>query len=228
MKLRPLLNDLASALLRDTPAFGGNDPVANESTDVNTERPEMPHLPGRYLSKPVEVQAMQWNPGDLAQAGILIGWLLSHDVPFHHPSGTGGSTTLQLVGDLSPIDPGGWVYRRSEGQLHRFYTLSDQEFHDRYQAAPYDPRAGREPLVTDIARMPAAAMPPGTVVFHDDDVLRRRPHATRGLPWKSSLTGARSAHGEVDHAISLGATVGFCAACAVGQRCVEHDQVGTK
>ena len=74
--------------------------------------------------------------------------------------------------------------------------------------------------------VPAAQMPPGTIVQHAELILRRRPYATIGLPWKSRL-GARYDHSEVDDFLDAGATVTVCPVCAEGKRCPFHDASAT-
>lgn len=84
--------------------------------------------PIECTSKPVSVTALQWDPDDLVRTGVMVGWLMSHGISFRHPSGSGGTTTLQL-GDYRPIAPGGWVVKRADG---RFDTLTDDEFRAAY------------------------------------------------------------------------------------------------
>ncbi len=67
-----------------------------------------------------------------------------------------------------------------------------------------------------------SAMPPGTIVTFRHLVLRRRPHATSGLPWKS-FDGARYDHDEVATMVTDGAEVSFCEKCAV-RSCADHDR----
>ncbi len=66
-------------------------------------------------------------------------------------------------------------------------------------------------------------MVPGTIVQEGALILRRRPHATIGLPWKSR-GGVRYDHSEVAILVCNGATVSFCETCAQGQLCLAHDQ----
>jgi hypothetical protein len=68
----------------------------------------------------------------------------------------------------------------------------------------------------------ADQMIPGTIVELGLRVIRRRPYATIGLPWKSYL-GARYSHDEVDALLADGATVSICDTCSAGQRCEAHD-----
>lgn len=88
--------------------------------------------PALFVSKPVQVQAMQWWPGDLALAGAMVGWLLvEHRLPITHPSGTGDTTTLLLGEDYDLLEPGGWVFIR-DGV---FFTLDDESFRSMYEEA---------------------------------------------------------------------------------------------
>ncbi len=86
--------------------------------------------PVRYVSKPVTVEAMRWVPGDLLQAGVMVGWLMSSGASVCHPSGQGHTTTLLINKAGEPLQPGGWVVRHADG---RFETLPDNEFLARYQ-----------------------------------------------------------------------------------------------
>lgn len=54
------------------------------------------------------IEAMQWQPGDLAAAGMLVGWLLRSGVQFNHPSGEGETTTLAIKGQPLAL-PGDWI-----------------------------------------------------------------------------------------------------------------------
>ena len=70
----------------------------------------------------------------------------------------------------------------------------------------------------------AAEAAPGTILILGNLVVRRRQHATIGLPWKSKL-GTRYDHHEVDALYSGGgAQITFCSACAAAQLCEVHDQ----
>jgi hypothetical protein len=68
---------------------------------------------------------MQWNPGDLAHAGMMVGWLMSLGLDFRHPSGSGETTTLQ-VGAARPIEPGEWVVQDYDGVR----VMTDQQFRE--------------------------------------------------------------------------------------------------
>lgn len=94
----------------------------------------LPDYPGRYVSVPVRVEAMQWQPGDLLQAGMMIDWLMVwNNLPISHPSGIGDTTTLLIgVGDYEPLEPGGWVVRRAG----MFFTLDDEVFRSMYEKEP--------------------------------------------------------------------------------------------
>lgn len=72
----------------------------------------------KYRKKPVVISAMQWQPGDLAAAGELVGWLMAAGCDFHHPSGGGDSTTLAirtLEGEML-AQPGDWIIRGVQGE----------------------------------------------------------------------------------------------------------------
>ncbi|MFJ5951384.1 hypothetical protein [Streptomyces noursei] len=55
----------------------------------------------------------QWQPANLEATGRVIGTLMWDGIDFHHPSGTGATTTLlirTLQGDLL-AEPGHWLVR---------------------------------------------------------------------------------------------------------------------
>jgi hypothetical protein len=72
-----------------------------------------------YRQKAAIVQAWQWNPGNLAAAGEIVGFLMMGGVEFHHPSGTGETTTLAIGKDEMVIQPGEWIVRDSGGAIRR-------------------------------------------------------------------------------------------------------------
>ncbi len=67
-----------------------------------------------------------------------------------------------------------------------------------------------------------STMPPGTIVTYRGKIVRRRPHATAGLPWKS-FYGTRFSDDEVAAMVAAGAVVSFCDKCAV-RSCPAHDR----
>ncbi|MEU6340245.1 hypothetical protein ABZ883_04750 [Streptomyces sp. NPDC046977] len=69
---------------------------------------------GLYRLKPRPVDAWQWIPGDLAAAGTVVGTLLATDVDFHHPSGSGPTTTLQIGTQVA--QPNDWIVRSMTGE----------------------------------------------------------------------------------------------------------------
>jgi hypothetical protein len=89
-----------------------------------------------YRKKPVVIEAMQWQPGDLEQAGYVVGWLIAHAADFHHPSGIGDTTTLAirtLEGEMT-ANPGDWIIKGVQGE---FYPCKPDIFAATYeQAAP--------------------------------------------------------------------------------------------
>ncbi|MFF1678340.1 hypothetical protein ACFVYG_20160 [Streptomyces sp. NPDC058256] len=61
--------------------------------------------------------ALQWKPGDLGAAGLLLGTLMAEGIDFRHPSGMGATTTLLLHtgrGDLL-AEPGNWLVSADRG-----------------------------------------------------------------------------------------------------------------
>ena len=91
----------------------------------------IPH-PQQFRKRPVVVEAMRWQPGDLAQAGVLVGWLMRHGVKFRHPSGTGETTTLAidtLEGTMVAL-PGDWIIQGTRGE---FYPCKPGPFDDTFE-----------------------------------------------------------------------------------------------
>lgn len=94
----------------------------------------MSNRPGRYLDPfgdPVE--AIRWNPADLATAGMCVGWLMSSGVDFHHPDGSGPTTTLAIRGVNGRPDrtaqPGDWIVRKRRPLAgHAFAVVTDATF----------------------------------------------------------------------------------------------------
>jgi hypothetical protein len=85
-----------------------------------------------YRKKPVVIEAMQWQPGDLEQAGYLVGWLMAHGADFHHPSGRGDTTTLAIRGTGDPMiaNPGDWIVKGVKGE---FYPCKPDIFEATYE-----------------------------------------------------------------------------------------------
>jgi len=77
----------------------------------------MTTTPARYTDPFGDtVEAIRWNPADPVAAGTCIGWLMSAGVDFHHPDGSGATTTLTIRGVNGRPDrtaqPGDWIVRR--------------------------------------------------------------------------------------------------------------------
>lgn len=88
--------------------------------------------PARFRKRPFTVTAMQWLPGDLASAGMMVGWLMANGVEFNHPSGEGETTTLRITGPgRHTAQSGDWIVRRDDGHT---FALPADEF-----AAAYEP-----------------------------------------------------------------------------------------
>ncbi len=77
----------------------------------------MTTTPDRYtdpFGDPVE--AARWTPADPIAAGTCIGWLMADGVDFHHPDGSGATTTLTIRGangrPARTAQPGDWIVRK--------------------------------------------------------------------------------------------------------------------
>ena len=73
-----------------------------------------------YRKKPVVVEAIQWNPGDLKQAGQVVRWLGAGGASFYHADGMGETTTLDirtLEGEMT-AQPGDWIIKGVKGEFH--------------------------------------------------------------------------------------------------------------
>jgi hypothetical protein len=73
--------------------------------------------PTRYIDPFGDsVEAIRWTPSDQAAAGTCIGWLMSAGADFHHPDGSGETTTLTIRGVNGRPDrtarPGDWIVRK--------------------------------------------------------------------------------------------------------------------
>jgi len=85
--------------------------------DPRTGGDLMTTTPARYtdpFGDPVE--AIRWNPTDPVAAGTCIGWLMAAGADFHHPDGSGATTTLTIRGVNGRPDrtarPGDWIARK--------------------------------------------------------------------------------------------------------------------
>jgi hypothetical protein len=90
--------------------------------------------PQRYRKRPVVVEAIQWRPDQYPDVGVTIGWLMANGVDFHHPSGTGDTTTLAirtLEGEMV-AQPGDWIIRGVKGE---FYPCKHDIFETTYEPA---------------------------------------------------------------------------------------------
>jgi hypothetical protein len=110
--------------------------------DIVTGQPVRdPRTGGDLMTQPTRytdpfgdtVEAIRWNPSDPIAAGTCIGWLMSAGADFHHPDGTGGTTTLTIRGvDGRPdrtAQPGDWIVRkRCVGVGTVFAVVGDDVF----------------------------------------------------------------------------------------------------
>jgi Protein of unknown function (DUF4031) len=68
------------------------------------------------------IEARQWQPGDPAAIGEMVGWLMVHGVPFHHPDGIGSTTTLaiQTTDGEKVAQPGDWIVKDARGEFYPY------------------------------------------------------------------------------------------------------------
>ena len=63
-------------------------------------------------------EAHRWRPGNVAEAGMVIGWLMAQGVDFYHPSGIGATTRLAIrrtPEDTVIAEPGDWILHDTRG-----------------------------------------------------------------------------------------------------------------
>jgi hypothetical protein len=86
----------------------------------------------KYRKKPVVIDAWRWEPGDLVQAGLVIGELLAAGVDSNHPDGMGGTTTLAIhtLEGVMTAEPGDWILKGIKGE---FYPCKNEIFEATYQ-----------------------------------------------------------------------------------------------
>lgn len=92
----------------------------------------------KFRKKPVIIDAKRWDPSDLGNAGTVVGWLMGHGCDFHHPSGSGGTTTLAirtLEGEML-AQPGDWIIRGVQGE---FYPCKPEIFDATYEPVEEPP-----------------------------------------------------------------------------------------
>ena len=91
----------------------------------------------RYRKRPVVISALRWEPGDLASAGFMVGWLLAHRCDFRHDSGSGETTTLDIrtLEGVMTAQPGDWVIRGVAGE---FYPCRPDIFDATYEPVTPD------------------------------------------------------------------------------------------
>lgn len=88
--------------------------------------------PEEFRKRSVTIQAMRWEPGNLALAGGMAGWLVGAGVDFRHPTGYGATTTLAIVtleGEML-AQPGDWIIRGVAGE---FYPCKPDIFEQTYE-----------------------------------------------------------------------------------------------
>ncbi|MFF9158353.1 hypothetical protein ACF1AB_39705 [Streptomyces sp. NPDC014846] len=97
-------------LLRVTAPDGCTSHLAIAQPAFTTVPPPTDHIHLAATSATTR-RAFCWQPGNLAAAGALVGYLMANGTAFDHPSGTGATTLLRLRlpgGDLL-AQPGQWL-----------------------------------------------------------------------------------------------------------------------
>ncbi|MFI9771891.1 hypothetical protein ACIHJG_34255 [Streptomyces sp. NPDC052415] len=97
-------------VLRITAPDGFTTHLAIAAAGFSTAAPPTEHI-HLAATNATSRRAFVWQPGDLAAAGKLIGYLMANAADFDHPSGMGATTTLRLHlpgGDLL-ARPGEWL-----------------------------------------------------------------------------------------------------------------------
>ena len=84
----------------------------------------------RYRKKPVVVEAMQWEPENLLQARLVVGWLKAVGADFHHPDGY-RLAIRTLEGEML-VSPGDMVIKGVQGE---FYPCKPDIFAATYELA---------------------------------------------------------------------------------------------
>jgi hypothetical protein len=77
-------------------------------------------IPQKFRKRPVVIEAMQWDPGDLGNAGTVVGWLMAAGVDISHPSGQGSTTTIAIstLEGVMVANPGDWIIRGVAGEFY--------------------------------------------------------------------------------------------------------------
>ncbi|MFD5814377.1 hypothetical protein [Streptomyces sp. NPDC127038] len=115
----------------------------------------------RYRHRPIEIAALQWNPGSMIDAGAIVGTLLGNGVRFRHPSGMGETTTLLLDTPEGEqlAQPGDWIVRPASGD---WAVLAAADFAERYEPAAVSVPASAPTDETALRDRIAEALRPGS------------------------------------------------------------------
>lgn len=71
----------------------------------------------QYRKKPVEIEAMQWNPDDPLEAGRVVVWLLDHhDLIFNTTADK--RLTIQTLEGAMTASPGDWIIKGVQGEFY--------------------------------------------------------------------------------------------------------------
>lgn len=71
----------------------------------------------KYRKKPVVIEAMQWNPHDLEEAGQVAGWMLAH-IPNGFRVVEGRGLQIDTLEDPMIASPGDWIIRGIKGEFY--------------------------------------------------------------------------------------------------------------
>ena len=99
-------------------------------------------MPDRYVKKPIEIEAMRWDPSDpvrvYSHAEKMRDWLNFSDPPAKwRTEGTGADCTIfveTLEGEMR-CNPGDWIIRGIRGE---FYPCKPDIFDATYQRVGLD------------------------------------------------------------------------------------------
>jgi hypothetical protein len=86
------------------------------------------------IERPARLEAMQWQPADLATVGPILAWLeIRVRVPTRLGDDVGSRTVLHITTADRPVrvPPGSWVVYHPVEQYVR--VLSDADYHHEYE-----------------------------------------------------------------------------------------------
>lgn len=90
-------------------------------------------VPGRYVKRPVQVEAVRWQPEYRAEAIRIVDWMVYAGASFR-TEGMGADAQIvisTLEGEMT-VQPGDWIVRGTAGE---FYPCKPHVFLDVYLLA---------------------------------------------------------------------------------------------